>query len=98
SVSTAELDEVWDQRHAAIFVHDLADNSRRNQSCHPCQVHRGLGLSGAHQHAALTSAQRKSMSWTHQIAWPRLGIDSNLNGACAVIGGDARRHSGTRFN
>ena len=85
----AELDQVGHARHAAIVLHDFADDAGGNQAGQPRQIDRSFGLSGADQHAAFAGAQREDVAGTRQVGGPGGGIDGDLNGAGAVVGGDA---------
>ena len=39
------------------------------------QIHRRLGLAGAHQHAAFARAQRKHVAGPRQVAGPAVRVD-----------------------
>ena len=43
-------------QHGAVVVQNLAQHARRLQACHSCQIHSGLGVTGAPQHAAVFCA------------------------------------------
>ena len=97
-VLPAEFFQLRHPGHGAVVIHDLADDARRNESCHAGQVDGSLSLSSAHEHAALASAQGKDVSGTGQIAWARRRIDSHLDGLGAVEGRDAGRDAVARID
>ena len=61
-VELREGDEVGQPRHRAVFVHDLADHAGRVEPGQARDVDRGLGMAGAHQHAALAGDQREDVA------------------------------------
>ena len=62
------------------------------------QIDGGLGLAGAHQHAAPPRAQRKDVAGTGQVGSCGLWIDRHANGVGAVGGGDAGGDALARLN
>jgi hypothetical protein len=58
-VFVAELHQLRKTRHAAVVVQNLAQHARRLQTCHSGQIHSGLGVTSAPQHAAVFCAQWK---------------------------------------
>src|SRR5262249_20170250 len=50
AVADAEVLQLRDARHGAVVVHDFADHTGGGEAGHAGQVHRRLGLAGAHQH------------------------------------------------
>ncbi len=57
--------------HRAVVVEDLGDHAGLGQAGEPGQVHRGLGVPGAAQYAALGVAQREDMAGPDDLV--RLG-------------------------
>jgi len=90
--------EVRQARHRAVVLHDLADHGRRCEAGHAGEVAAGLGVPGAHQHAAVLRLQREDVAGLHQIGRLRRAVHCRLHGACAVGGGDAGGHAGGRFD
>jgi hypothetical protein len=90
-----------DARHAAVAAHDLADDAGRVQAGDARQVHGRLGLAGAHQHAAVTRAQREDVARAAPGRRARVfGIDGPATvraiggrdaGGRALLGLDRRR-------
>ena len=56
-VKLAELDEVGNAGHGAVFVHDLADDAGGDEAGHAGEVDGGFGLAGADQDAAFAGAE-----------------------------------------
>ena len=88
-VLAGELHQVGQARHGAVGLEDLADHGGGRQAGHGGQVAAGLGVAGAHQHAAGHRAHREDVAGLHQVG--RLGVarHRNLDGAGAVGGRDA---------
>ena len=60
--------QVGEPRHRAVVLHDLADDAGRLEPGEPREVDRGLGLSGAHQDAAVARAQREDVARRADVA------------------------------
>ena len=71
-VPLRELRERRHARHGAVVVHDFADHAGRRQARDAREIDRGLGLAGAHQHAAVARAQREDVAGPREIG--RLGL------------------------
>ena len=84
-----KIDQVGHAGHGAVFLHDLADHPGRVEAGDLGQVDRGLGLAGAHQHAAVPGAQGENMAGARQVLGAGLGIDQSLDGDRPVVGRDA---------
>ena len=80
-------------RHGAVVVHDLADDGGRVQAGEPGEVHAGLGLPGALEHAARARHEREDVPGLHQVAGAALRVDGHLDGVGAVGRRDARGHA-----
>src|SRR5262245_35446766 len=93
-----ELEEVRNARHSAVVFHDFANNGGRNQSCDLGEVHRRFGLTGANEHSAIASAQRKNMAWPSEIRRPRLWVDCGQDRLSPIKGGDAGRNISLSFD
>jgi hypothetical protein len=59
--------QVWQARHGAVVVHDLADHGCRRAACDRGEITAGLGVACAHQHAAIHRLKRKNMARLHQV-------------------------------
>ena len=55
----------------------------------PAQVDRGLGVPGAHQHAAVLGDQRKDVAGTHEVGGARIVVGEVAHRRDAVVGRDA---------
>src|SRR6202034_3697382 len=97
-VHAAEFDQVGHARHAAIVFHDFADDSGGDHARQPRQIDGSFRLACAHQHSPLARAKREDVSGTRQVGRPGRRIDRDLNGAGAIVGGDAGRHAGARVD
>ncbi len=62
-----------------ILIEHLADHSGRIKTGEPSQIHRGLGMSNALQHATGTGPHRVHVSRTVEIGRDRRGIDGDVN-------------------
>src|SRR5579862_9437587 len=51
-VLAAELDQIWYAGHAAVVLHDFADDPGRHHPREPRQIDGSFGLSSAYQHSA----------------------------------------------
>ena len=66
-VQLAELHEIGNAGHGAIFVHDLADDTGGDESGHAGEVDGGFGLAGADEDSTFARAERKDMSGAREI-------------------------------
>src|SRR5215213_6878843 len=94
----AKLLELRQARHRPVFVHDLADHTRRIETGNASDVNAGFCLSRTNEYAAILGAQRKDVTGTTQILWPRFRIDSNKNRRGAIGRGDSGRDPTTRVD
>ena len=92
AVLMAEIDQLRQACHGAIVIHDLADHRRRLQSAEAGQIAAGLGVAGAHQHAAILGHQREDVARLHQVGRGGVAGHGGLHGARSIGGGDARGH------
>ena len=92
-VFSRELLQVGQARHRAVVFHDLADHRRRCTTRHGREIATGLGMPGAHQHAAVHRLQREDMARLHQVVGPRAPCHGGLHRACAVGRRDAGGHA-----
>ncbi len=90
--------QVRHARHRAVVLHDLADHCRRRQPGHPRQVAPGLGVAGAHQHAARLRHHRKDVARLHDVVRSCVRRHRGANGARAISRGDAGRHAFGRLD
>ena len=91
-MTLGEGNEVGQTRHGAVIVHDLADHACRIEAGEPGDVHGGLGVAGAHEHAAVLGHQRENMARGHDVPEVLGGVDGDGDGVGAVM----RRDAGTR--
>ncbi len=88
-----ELDQVGQPRHGAVVLEDLADHRRRLAAGQVGEVAAGLGVAGAHQHAAVLRHQREDVAGLDDVGGLRALRHRRLHGAGAVVrrdaGGDA---------
>ena len=84
-----ELRERRHARHGAVVVHDFADHAGRRQPGDARQVDGRLGLSGAHQHAAVARAQREHVAGPREVGRLGLRIDRRAHRGGAIGRGDA---------
>jgi hypothetical protein len=85
--------QVGQARHGAVVLHDLADHGGGAAAGHGGQVAAGLGVAGAHEHAAVHRLQREDVAGLHQVVWPASLRHGHLHGAGAVGGRDAGGHA-----
>ena len=55
----------------------------------PAKIDAGLGMAGAHQHAALARDQRKHMAGPHEIGGAAVVVGERAHGVAALLGRDA---------
>ena len=91
--SLAELDEVGNAGHGAVFVHDLADDAGGDEAGHAGEVDGGFGLAGADEDSAFAGAEGKDVAGAGEVVGRGVGADRDLDGVGAVgcrdAGGDA---------
>ncbi len=92
-VEFAELDEVGNAGHGAVFVHDLADDAGGNEAGHAGEVDGGFGLAGADEHSAFAGAEGKDVAGAGEIVGRRIRVDRDLDGVGAVGRRDAGSHA-----
>jgi hypothetical protein len=88
-VARAVALEVRNARHRAVVVHHLADDAARVEPGEPREVDGRLGLPGALQHAAGLGLEREDVAGLHEVLRPGRRVDRHLDGAGAVVRGDA---------
>ncbi len=98
AVVLAVADEVGYAGHRPVLVHDLADDARGIQAGEPGEVDGRLRLAGPLQHAAGLRAEREDVARLDEVVRHRAGVDRDLDRACAIVGGDARRDSLARLD
>ena len=59
------------------------------RSGEPAQIDAGLGVAGAHQHAALLGDQRKDVAGPHEIGGAAVAVGERAHGVGALLGRDA---------
>ena len=90
-MTLGEGDEIGQPGHGAVVVHDLADDAGGVETGQPREIDGGLGMAGAHQHAAFLGDQREHVAWSHDVAIILGRIDGDGDGVGAVMSGDAGR-------
>ena len=68
------------------------------QPCQARQVHRSLGLAGAHEHPPGLRPQGEDMSGADEILGPGIRGDGRQDGRCPVGGGNTGRHAVARID
>jgi Domain of unknown function (DUF4388) len=97
-MTLTEGNEIRHASHAAIFFHDFADHATGMEPCEPSEIHAGLGLSGARQHATGAGPQGEHMAGFDEIIGLARGVDERLDRSGTVEGADARGGSRPRFH
>ncbi len=97
-VGGAVADQVRHAGHRAVVLHDLADDSRRDQAREPREVDGGLGLARALEHAAAASPKREDVTRLDEVARAGRRVDCDLNRLGAVLRGDAGRDTLARLD
>ena len=78
--------QIGQPRHRAVGIHDFANNGSGRAAGHARQIAPGLGVPGAHQHAALHGLNGKHVPRLHQVLRPGLPRHRRFDGARAVGG------------
>jgi hypothetical protein len=92
-VLRGELEQVGQPRHRAVVLHDLAQHCRRREAREPREIAAGLGMPGAHQHAARLGDQRKHMAGLHDVGGFAPLAAATLDRQRTVVRGDAGRNA-----
>ena len=93
AVLGGQLFQLRAARHGAVFAEDFADHAGRLESRQPRQVHAGLGLAHALQHAAGPGLEGEHVAGPPQVGRHGLGVDGHLDGGGAVGRADAGGHA-----
>ena len=88
-VLIGKLGEVRKPGHGAVFVHDFADDAGGVETGEFSEINDGLGLAGADQDAAITSAEGEHVSRSGEVFGPSVGVYKGGDSAGPVKGGDA---------
>ena len=88
--------ELGAARAGAVVVQDLADHARRVEPREPREIHGGLGVPHALEHAALARTERKDVPAVSEIAGRGRRIDRDANRRRAVLRADPRGHAKAR--
>ena len=62
--------ELGHPRHGAVVVHDFGKHTGLAQARQAREVHRGLGVTGPLEHAALAVPQRKDVTGAGEVGRP----------------------------
>ena len=79
--------------HRAVVVGELADRRDRRQPGEPAEVDRGLGMAGAHEHAAVLGDQREDVAGAHEVGSAHVVVGERPHGVRALLGRDAGRQA-----
>jgi hypothetical protein len=77
-------------QHRAVLRGQFAQRTGGLEARQPRQIHGGLGVPAALEHALGAGAQRKHMAGTRECPGTELGVRERANGVRALLGGDAR--------
>ena len=91
AVPPREALQLGQARHRSVCVRDLADHTDGLKTGESTQIHRCLGLSGAHEHAPFTRAQGEDVTGLDEIYGCALRIGEHAYRARAIGGADAGR-------
>ena len=75
--------------HRAVVVHQFGQHADRRQPGEPAEIDAGLGMAGAHQHAALARDQREDVAGPHEIGGAAVAVGERAHGVAALLGRDA---------
>ena len=75
--------------HGAVVVHQLGQHADRRQAGEPAEIDAGLGMAGAHQHAAFLGDQRKHVAGPHEIGGAAVAVGERAHRVGALLGRDA---------
>ncbi len=75
--------------HGAVVVDEFADDADRLEVRQPAQIDRGLGMAGAHQHAAVLGDQREDVARPHEVRRACVVVGKAAHGRDAVLGRNA---------
>ena len=98
AVPLCEALELRETRHRAVGVGDLADDADGLQAGEPAEIHCGLGLAGAHQHAALARSEREHVPGLDQVLRGGIRVGEDADRACPVRRADAGRDALARID
>ena len=77
--------------HRAVVIGEFADDGDRRQAGELAEVDRGLGMAGAHEHAAILGDERKHVAGADEIARAHVAIGERAHGVRALLGRNAGR-------
>ena len=81
--------DLWPLHNRAVVVRELADHPDLRQAGERAEVDRGLGMTGAHQHAAFSSDERKDVTGADEVLGAHVGVGEGTGGVGALLGRDA---------
>src|SRR5438128_2068039 len=88
-MASRELLQLGQAHHRSVRVHQLADGGDGIEPAEAAEVDGSLGLSGAHEDAALAGAQGVDVAGHHEVVRLGIGAGEHLDGLRAVGGRDA---------
>jgi hypothetical protein len=84
AVFGAEIQQLGDTRHAAVGVHDFADDAAGTKPRQTREINGRFGLACAHEHTAFPSAEGKYMAGPRQVGRRGGRIHGDTDGVRAV--------------
>ena len=85
-------------RHAAVVIHDFANDAYRPAFSELSKIHCRLGVSGALQYASGAGAQWENVTRLYECLGHGGGVGHHLYGAGTVFGANACGNTGCRIN
>jgi hypothetical protein len=95
-VALGELAHRGAAHHGAVVVHQLGQHTDRRQIGKPAEIDAGLGVAGAHEHAAVLGDQREHVARAHEIGGAAVAVGEPAHRVVALFrrdaGGEAMAH------
>ena len=79
--------------HRAVVVHQFGKHADRRQPGKTAEINAGLGVAGAHQHAAVLGNERKYMAGPHEVACAGVAIGERAHRIGPLFARDAGREA-----
>ena len=74
--------------HGAVVVDEFADHADRLEVREAAQIDRGLGMAGAHQHAAVLGDEWKDVAGAREVRGTRIVIGKTAHGRDTILRGN----------
>jgi hypothetical protein len=97
-VQLREFYQIWQPRHGAVFIHDLADHARRIEACEAGDIDSRFGVPGTDQNTAVAGHERENVARHDNVGLAFGRIDGNPDSTGAVGRGNSRRNSVLGFD